>query len=712
MSKKWITFIAAAVVGAFVLMPAASAVVVPNCQVSLIGSLSWTANTGSNGDPRPLSAGALVSSVITQSSAVAGGYQVSAEGLGERVQDLLVYDGLGNQTTNGGNGCFQVGTVITITYNGVAVLPALGSIFSQAYLDIFDSAGNAGLNLSQATVTNGFAADQTTTIVTLVVNQKGSAAGDNGGAAVPYGFSGGTGSALRIKNFRFDATQTPGTAATITISSTFANPPAAPAPVSSIILNDAGAASNIVATKNITMVQTEPNVLPGTFISASNPSAATGFQNSGAGLVGGYQSVGFNASPVITTPADLAMRAAHGSCTSQTLANDTCASGVANDIATGDTSVIFGVTTIPTGVTVTFPASWQIIGNNGNAIFTLMRARSATLSNGGTNSSLGVIYDTVTSFSGTSTWETADNVDPGSLSGTGVPPSVNPNCTGSTSASAINLNPWSRCNSNPKIGVKIGTNSGIGSATLSMAYGPGATALSNLGTLDDVTTSLYPRYTGSSDTSGSTDAAGHGFVNNTVATRYIEKLATFFTVLPTRTALLFPFVSTVGSFNTGLSIANTCADTGAFLSAATLTAATTPTCNQTGPVTFFFFGVDSTTPAGCGSEASNCTVYTGSLSTDIANGGKDVSSACRGFDATGKVAPGKEVACSVANLLPLLPGAPKGFDGYVIAVGLFNNGHGFSAQFNAAGSPFGANPALVLVDSSFGRPTSNESLGQ
>jgi hypothetical protein len=414
--------------------------------------------------------------------------------------------------------------------------------------------------------------------------------------------------------------------------------------------------------------------------------AGCGVQSSGAGLAAPQIfnfTPGFAGLPLVgggvTAGSPSAFRVATAACTG---GGTSCASQVENDIATGATSLAFALTGIPSGVTVTFPAKLDTSavypGAAPTAAITWTSRAGSTLTNGGVPGAMGVIYDTTKNngAAGIEQIETADNADPGTAGAVGGAPAgnTNPNCK--TAAGVLaNLNGGSNCNPNPKIGVLVGATSGSGTATINLAFGPSDTSLF---TGDDAaTTGLIPRYTGSGSSNGGVVPVTYG--------RYILKAKTYFVINPTRSTLLFPFVSTVGNFNSGISVINSCAD---FISATNLVypGAAGNSCTQTGGVNLFFFGTDPTTG----------NAVAASINSDLTAGGVNVSSACRGFNANGQVAPGKDIACSVAALLPLLPGAPKGFDGYVIAVTGFNGGHGFSAQFNAAGSPFGANPALVM----------------
>lgn len=644
MSKKWITFLVAAVVGSLLLPSAAFAV----CQVNLVTALSYvdlTAAANNGADPQPFVAGDKIGQ-LTLTAAPAGGLNVNQEGVSERVVDLVISD------TGVAPNCFATGNSLVVTYNAILTSPTTpGSLGVPANLDIFDSNGIGGLTVASANVTQGFAANTTQSLITIVVGQAGT---------VGNLTTGSVGSAVRVKNIRVNASLL---AAASTVSVTFSGGSYAGA-------NPVG----VVATLGPTMTGVVPPGIPAT----GGP--ADGTQSSGVGL-NHIQTIGF------TEGFADSLRTPGGTCASRTVASDTCYSQVANDISTNATSLVFALTNIPSGVTVTFPATMTTSGIAGATVANSMvfTARAGSLTNSGAPGALTVIYDT--SKAGTTanvlTVETADNADPGTTITITSGATPNPNCK-VVGGVAVSNNHFTNggaagapCDANPKVGVVVGGTSQAGTSSLNWAFGPGDVGTS-LFTGDDTaaSTSVIPRYTGTA--------------RNIIASAANHK---FFVITPVVTNLLFPFVSTVGNFNTGLSVANTCADTGVY------NGVTTPTCSQAGGVTFYFFGVLPSTKA----------PITTSINTDLTAGGVSVTSACRGFDSNGRVQPGIVVACSLSALLPLLPGAPTGFDGYVIAVASFNNGHGFSAQFNGSGSPFAANPALVLAGT--GRPAPEGGLG-
>jgi len=679
MSKKWITILVAAVVASMLSTSAFAA-----CRVTLLGpaatAFSFTDSTkaATITDPVPLTPGDKVS-LVTPNTGAAVGLPLNVEGVTERVSDLLITDdGLGT------NFCFPTGGTLVITFNGILTNPPTpGALAIPGNLDIYDSNGIGGLTVSSANITQGFAANTTQSIITIAIGQTGSTGDLTVGA---------TGAGLRVKNLRINASLLQGTLPNIAANFVFtANVTLGAGPTAVSFVNGAGTTAGTntvvggqVGVANLTVDKTTQPAVPVT------GGIATGIQNSGRGLRGGWTGLAFH--PGFST----AFRFAGGTCNSTTspATTDTCVSQVANDIATVATSLAWSFSNVPSGVTITLPSKFDMTASNTAANALIFNARSTSLSNSGAAGTFSAIYDTSSSSGATPgnvIIETADNVDTGTAVGATAATNTNPNCTTDSNGNyPANLNAGSPCDTNPKIGVLIGTSSAAGTVSLNLAFGPSDTSLF---TGDDAaTTGLIPRYTGSAAPTGSVFAGGGtgGGVTAPAAnvqTLYIVKSTKFFTITPTRSTLLFPFVSTIGGFNTGISIVNSCADS-LGTTANSVYGSSTNSCTQTGGITLFFFGVDPTN--------ANAPVQV-SLNSDLTAGGVSLASACRGLDSNGKVAPGHGVACALSNLLPLL-GGPKGFDGYVIVVTGFNNGHGFSAQFDAAGNPFGANPALQMFN--------------
>ena len=631
MSKKWITILVAAAVGAFLLPTMALAQTpVGGCNVTVVDNIKVTdtATAKTYTDPSPYPAGDTVGGLAIN---VTGALNVNAEGTLERVADLLITDG-------GAGTCFPANGDIIITYNGTMNLPPTPGSLTFTNFDIYDSKGLGGLTITSATVSQVFAANTTNSQIDLHIGQPGTAGNLLAGAL---------GSGVRVKNIRVNASTATGTCNAI-------------------------AGVNICASFGGTAFQV--GAVLKTLTAASigqTPVVGAGVQSSGKGL---------------TAPGSAAMAENFGQsfrfagtnpCTTVTAdpqpapqTKNTCYSQVAADIATAATSMTFSITGIPSGVTVTFPSTMSTSAIAAATAATSMSFTSragSTLSNtGGAPVPVTVTYDNTNTFAENTTAlnaltvETADNPDGGTNIGTAAATS-NPNCKISGTPAVLgNLNTGSLCDANPKIGVKIGTTSLAGTANLWWVFGPAVTGSTALFAGDDIAASatVPPQYTGTN--------------------RVLSNNKAFFTIAPTRTTLLYPYITTRSGWNAGISVANTALDTGVFAAA---------TGGQTGGVTFFFFGVNPDTGA----------AVADSVNSDLTTAtGKNLSSACRNLDASGRVVPGNQTACVVKTLIGLLPTAPSNFEGYVIAVTGFNYAHGFSVVLDQTGSPFSAVNALIL----------------
>jgi hypothetical protein len=127
--------------------------------------------------------------------------------------------------------------------------------------------------------------------------------------------------------------------------------------------------------------------------------------------------------------------------------------------------------------------------------------------------------------------------------------------------------------------------------------------------------------------------------------------------------LLYPFVTDLASYNTGIAVANTGSDSTTF-----------NTKGQTGTITIFFF------PSNAPSFSVTPGVNTG-----------------RGLNANGQLSPGSVFAAGLDSLLTAAGQAALigKFDGYAIVLCQFNYGHGFGEVFNPGGVGT-ATEALVL----------------
>jgi hypothetical protein len=296
---------------------------------------------------------------------------------------------------------------------------------------------------------------------------------------------------------------------------------------------------------------------------------------------------------------------------------------VAGDHATTATSLTFAVENIPSGVTVSFPTTLTIPGS------ITWTAKSATLAS--TGSSLVVTYNTT------------------STTATGFTFSFT---TGPVAADSTATTPIT-------IGVQISNASGNGTATIRAVFGPGEGPAPFPG--DDTSATAEPRYIASITTSlpsrhiiGKNNGAG----------------SNFFTIAPTQTIMLYPYVTDLDGYNTGIAVANTGSDSTTF-----------NTTGQTGTVTVFFF-------------PSNAASFSVTPNASVG----------RGLNANGQLAPGAVFAAGLDNLLEAAgqTALVGKFDGYVIALCQFNYGHGFAITFNpsAVGT---ATEALVLGNGSNAR---------
>jgi hypothetical protein len=144
----------------------------------------------------------------------------------------------------------------------------------------------------------------------------------------------------------------------------------------------------------------------------------------------------------------------------------------------------------------------------------------------------------------------------------------------------------------------------------------------------------------------------------------------FFTINPTQTILLYPFVSDISNFNTGIAVANTGSDSTTF-----------KTKGQTGSITLFFL-------------PSNLPSFSVTPAAGVG----------RGLNANGQLAPGAVFAAGLDTLLQAAGQAALvgKFDGYVIVLCQFNYGHGYTEIFNSAGNGT-ATESLVLGNGSRAR---------
>jgi len=304
------------------------------------------------------------------------------------------------------------------------------------------------------------------------------------------------------------------------------------------------------------------------------------------------------------------------------------------DIPTTATSLVIDIESIPSGVTVTLPSTLSVFANVGDTKPTWQwklrtNANSAGVVQG--------IYDTV--------------VAPAAAGGVSVFVSTGAAAADATSGS---VGPPAVAATPITIGVQIGASSGNGTATIRVVFGPG---LSAAFTGDDANATAVPVYTAAI----TTGSVGREIITDGVINGKAAKVNTaptaFFTITPVQSVLLFSYVTDLDSYNTGIAVANTGSDGGVF---------TATTKAQTGPITFYLFQTGTTTPI----------VYT----AKSGNG--------RGLDANGNLPPGNVFAIALDSLLTAAGQSALvgNFSGYVVALGQFNYGHGFSIVFDPNGN--------------------------
>jgi hypothetical protein len=384
--------------------------------------------------------------------------------------------------------------------------------------------------------------------------------------------------------------------------------------------------------------------VPTVNIALSSVGIGSGSQSSGGTLT--TPAVAHFASPTIwpVSPFRIAIpKSVYGVANCGTANNPPCDT---TDLPTTATSLVLDVENIPSGVTVTFPATMSVWAGPGAATPNFewkLRTTTPLVTANGTKG-VAAIYDTIVA--------------------TTAPPSV----TITTGASAADATPGVLGGAAPTpimLGVQIAATSGNGTATLRVVFGPGAQGAF---TGDDANATAVPNYVPYISTAG----VGREIITDSVINPVtgVDTVPTaFFDIVPTQTVLLYTYVTDQDNYLTGLAVANTANDKGVF-------ATTTP--GQTGLLTFFFFPTNGGTPFS----------YTVKSTDGI------------GLNAAGALAPGSTFATSLDSLLEAAGQKTLvgNFSGYVIAVCQFNFAHGYSIVFspNTAGPIGTAADALVL----------------
>jgi hypothetical protein len=298
---------------------------------------------------------------------------------------------------------------------------------------------------------------------------------------------------------------------------------------------------------------------------------------------------------------------------------------VNGDIPTGPTDLVIDIENIPAGVTVTLPPTITApyVGANPEVQWI---ASSQTLS--ATGGKLIVIYNT---------------------NNPGIPQPTMVHLVVYTGPTAVDATPATPVT----FGVTIADPSGTGTATIRVVMGP-SEAPSFVG--DDVNAAAVPRYLANISGSNPTRAIITDTSNSGNPVPY-------FVINPTRTYLLYPYVTDLVGWQTGMQIANTGNDSTVFGNS-----------GQAGALDFYFFPSGGTpfefTP------------------------GDGVG---RGLDSNGLLQPGRDFADTLDDLLNKSGngGLAGRFDGYVIVSAHFNFGHGAALVFNTAGALANV-PTLIL----------------
>jgi len=294
----------------------------------------------------------------------------------------------------------------------------------------------------------------------------------------------------------------------------------------------------------------------------------------------------------------------------------------------GETDLVVDVEDILPGVTITMPTNLYIC--SGTTILDQW-TQSNQASQAG---SLITWYQTV------------------KATGTGAVLTVNTGYNASTTA----------CPVQNTIGVAVGSPSGYNAdgnmqVDLRVVMGPG-TVSQFYG--DDVSATAIPRYLAN--------------ITDSVPTREIigsgGQPVQYFFLNPTQTVLLYPYVTNLDGWETGVEIGNTGLDV-ATTSPANVPASIFGNTGQNGKLDFYFF-------------PSNAPSFEYTPAAGVG----------RGLDANGNLDAGSDFADTLGDLLTNA-GHAGSFDGYLIVVAHFNFGHGAGMVFDATGN-IAAIPALVL----------------
>jgi len=427
--------------------------------------------------------------------------ELNLEGRTERPADFTM------QSAGAGQTCFVAGNSVRVTYNAILTSPTAVTTSTTGNFTITDAMHTMVLNLS---TTSGVGSTGPQTVIEIDV-----ITGTTDHLAT-----------VTLTNLRFDVT-------------TIAASAAAPTPAN----------ANMIAYLSSTVPATTPAP---TGIGIVRNTVNYALAGTGITQIGqGTQSAG----GPLTTQASLKFATGPGwsNIDPFRVPISTAKSVTMTDIPTGATTITFDVENIPSGVTVTFPATMTVNPGITQVGFT---ATSGTLS--ATGGSLQVTYATTTAGAPAATLSIA----------TGAAASDFVAATLATPAVPIT------------IGVTIGSSSANGTANLRVVFGPAEAAQ---WTGDNASATAIPRYIASDLPGAGANRAiivAPGPVNPGPGAPL-----PFFVILPTQSVMLFQYATDLDGYATGLAVTNSGNDSTIF-----------NTKGQTGSITFYLFQTGATTP--------------------------------------------------------------------------------------------------------------------
>jgi len=547
-------------------------------------------------------------------SAYANGFTgpswLNNEGHTERPADIKI--------TAGGTNCFSSGNTISVTYSGILTIPTSLTNLSTNNIVITNPNATAdGALVLGVTTTSGISSSGPQTVIQMEV----------------LGATTDPAASITLQNLRFDVT---GLAGTIAV----------PAALNSFVSGSSAGLTGVSA-KQVGSVE------PTMDLSFSKVTTGAGTQSS-AGPLTANATVKFQtAAGWPTSPFRVAIaKPAYPTGCVGAACTDTV------DIPTGDTSLVIDIENIPSGVTVTLPATMSIWPGVGAATPTFQwKLRTSVNSSGIVQG----IYDTVIAPAGAAVASVTIKTGPAALDAT----------AGSAGPPAVAATPIT-------FGVEVGASSGNGWATIRVVFGPGLSA-AFVG--DDANAAAVPVYTPFISTAGvGREIITDSSLNPPTASDVDTAPTDFFYIAPTQSVVLFQYVTDESGYQTGLAVTNSGEDDKTLFS----------TKGQTGPVVFYLYNAGAAAPI----------IY----QVKAADG--------RGLDANGNLEPGNVFAASLDTLLTASGNSALAgkFSGYVIALCEFDYGHGFDIVFNSNGVGTAVN--ALYLGSSLRLDVPNQGLGQ